>query len=60
MTSDWQHRVGEPPDHHLLPRNTEEGMAAWQKGIIVLAAIFFAYAGFDGTKEYGIFRHYLG
>ena len=36
------------------------GLATWQKGIIVLATIFFAFVGFDGTKEYGIFWQIIG
>jgi hypothetical protein len=29
-------------------------MALWQKCIIGLGALLLAYAGFDGTREYGI------
>jgi hypothetical protein len=36
------------------------GLATWQKAIIVLATLFFAYVGFDGTKEYGIFWQLFG
>ena len=36
------------------------GLATWQKATIVLAAIFFGYAGFDGTKEYGLFWQLFG
>ena len=36
------------------------GLATWQKAIIVLTAIFFAFVGFDGTKEYGMFSQIIG
>ncbi len=35
-------------------------MATWQKCIVILGTIFFAYVGFDGTKDYGIFWQMIG
>lgn len=35
-------------------------MALWQKCIIGLGALLLAYAGFDGTREYGILWQGVG
>jgi hypothetical protein len=35
-------------------------MATWQKCIVILGAVVFAFVGFAGTKEYGPFWQIVG